>query len=213
MSSSERQRRERELADIDPHPLADLTTSPLRPHQFTGVESVAIADLVDAVLLDIGGTLVVENAPGTAVDSLVPVLLPNVAFDLGTLARTVRLGAATNTAVMTEAVVRELLARVGIGRFFDVVVTSFDVGAAKPDPTVLLVAMDRLGIIDASRVLYVGDRPTDREAAEAAGMHFTPIRDSGLFASVLEWATTEAVRLASAPQQPQSTGVDGSPDR
>ena len=121
------------------------------------------------MLFDIGGTLVVENDPPSPVAALVPTLLANVVSDLTTLAGILRLGAATNTAVMTELDVRKLLAQVGIDHFFEVVVTSGDVGVAKPDPTLLLVAKDRLGINDASRILYVGDRPTDRQAALAAG--------------------------------------------
>jgi len=147
-----------------------------------------IEELLDAVLVDIGGTIVAENPPSTPVDSLVPQLLANVASDLVALSRSVRLGAATNTAVMTESDVRRLLALVDIDRFFEVVVTSHDVGAAKPDPAVLLVAKNRLGIVDPSRILYVGDLMTDCEAALAAGMEFAPITAAGLLISVENWA-------------------------
>jgi FMN phosphatase YigB (HAD superfamily) len=143
------------------------------------------------VLVDIGGTIVAESAPGTPVHALVPQLLANVSRDLLALSHSVRLGAATNTAVMAEVEVRRLLALVDVDRFFEVVVTSHDVGAAKPDPAVLLVAMDRLGIVDPSRVLYVGDRTTDREAALSAGMEFAPITDDGLLAAVRYWATSK----------------------
>lgn len=151
-----------------------------------------IEELLDAVLVDIGGTIVAESAPGTPVDALVPQLLANVRRDLVALSRSVRLGAATNTAVMTEDEVRRLLALVDIDCFFEVVVTSHDIGAAKPDPAVLLVAMDRLSIVDPTRVLYIGDRETDQVAALAAGMEFAQIVDEGLLASVQSWATRRA---------------------
>ena len=153
-----------------------------------------IEELLDAVLVDIGGTIVAENPPSTPIDALVPQLLANVASDLVALGRSVRLGAATNTAVMTESDVRRLLALVDIDRFFEVVVTSHDVGAAKPDPAVLVVAKNRLGIVDPSRILYVGDRTTDREAAFAAGMEFAPITAAGLLASVETWAGQQLPR-------------------
>jgi FMN phosphatase YigB (HAD superfamily) len=148
---------------------------------------------LDAILFDIGGTLVAESPPGTAVHDLVTRLLPGVASDLGVLGRVVRLGAATNTALMSEANVRELLGQAGIEHFFEVLTTSSDVGVAKPDPTVLLVTMARMGLHEASRILYVGDRDIDREAATAAGMAFALVNDEGLVSSVLAWAASREI--------------------
>ena len=93
---------------------------------------MVIEGLLDAVLVDIGGTIIAENPPSTSVDALVPQLLTNVTSDLVALSRSVRLGAAANTAVMSGSDVRRLLALVDIDRFFEVIVTSHDVGAAKP---------------------------------------------------------------------------------
>ncbi|MBU2603221.1 MAG: HAD family hydrolase [Actinobacteria bacterium] len=53
----------------------------------------------------------------------------------------------------------------------EVVVTAADVARAKPDPDMLLLAAERLGVPPAD-TLYVGDTGVDREAASAAGMHF-----------------------------------------
>ena len=78
---------------------------------------------------------------------------------------------------MTEADVRALLADVGVDDLFEVLVTSVDVGAAKPDPPPLELALRRLGLDDPSRVLYVGDQPTDAAAAEAAGMPYADVAD------------------------------------
>ncbi len=54
---------------------------------------------------------------------------------------------------------------------FACVVTSAEVGAAKPDPAVFLAALERLGVA-ASRALHVGDEPGDEDGARAAGMRF-----------------------------------------
>ncbi len=54
---------------------------------------------------------------------------------------------------------------------FACVVTSAEVGAAKPDPAVFLAALDRLGV-DPSRALHIGDEPGDEDGARAAGMRF-----------------------------------------
>ena len=139
---------------------------------------------IDAVILDIGGTLVVEAAPGTPVADLAVQCLPGVVDDLRALAGRVRLGAATNTAVMGEADVRALLAPTGLDELLEVVVTSSDVGAAKPDPAVLKVALERLGGIDPARALFIGNDAVDAAAAEAIGMPFAWIHPEGLLAAI-----------------------------
>ena len=53
------------------------------------------------------------------------------------------------------------------------VVTSAEVGAAKPDPRIFLVALERLGV-EPARALHVGDAPEDEHGAVAAGMGFAP---------------------------------------
>ncbi|HEV2993716.1 MAG TPA: nicotinate-nucleotide--dimethylbenzimidazole phosphoribosyltransferase [Acidimicrobiia bacterium] len=143
-----------------------------------------LADHVDAVLLDVGGTLVDEAPAGTAVADLRPEARPGVADALDALAGRVRVAAVTNTAVMGEADVRRLLDTAGLGPF-EVVVTSADVGAAKPDPAPLHAALSRLAVAP-GRALYVGDRASDRDAAEAAGTAFSAT-DRGL-ADALERA-------------------------
>jgi putative hydrolase of the HAD superfamily len=61
----------------------------------------------------------------------------------------------------------------GLGHYFATVVTSAEVGAAKPGPAPFLAALDRLGV-EPARALHIGDHPKDREGAAAAGMHFAP---------------------------------------
>jgi nicotinate-nucleotide--dimethylbenzimidazole phosphoribosyltransferase len=132
---------------------------------------------VDAVLLDVGGTLVDEAAAGTAVTDLVATPRPGVADALRALSGQVRLAAVTNTAVMGEADVRALLDAAGLDHF-DAVVTSADVGVAKPDPAPLHTALRRLNVAP-ERALYIGDHDDDRAAARAAGVGFVAT-DRGL---------------------------------
>jgi nicotinate-nucleotide--dimethylbenzimidazole phosphoribosyltransferase len=133
---------------------------------------------IDAVLFDVGGTLVQEAPPLTPVEALVARPLPGVVETLERLARHHRLAAVTDTAVMDEHAVRKLLAPVGIDALLEVVVTSSDVGAAKPDPTSLQAALGRLGV-SADRACYIGDGEVDREAARRAGVRFVAV-DAGL---------------------------------
>ena len=53
------------------------------------------------------------------------------------------------------------------------VVTSADVGVAKPDPASLRLATERLGV-EPARTLHIGDADADRESAAAAGTSFAP---------------------------------------
>jgi putative hydrolase of the HAD superfamily len=53
------------------------------------------------------------------------------------------------------------------------VVTSAEAGAAKPDPAIFRLALERLGV-EPQRTLHVGDSPEDEAGATAAGLHFVP---------------------------------------
>jgi putative hydrolase of the HAD superfamily len=69
---------------------------------------------------------------------------------------------------------REQLETVGLDALFDLVLTSADVGAAKPDPKLFVEATVRLGV-EPARTVHVGDGEADREGAEAAGLRFEPV--------------------------------------
>lgn len=133
---------------------------------------------IKAILFDVGDTLVVAAAGHTPVGELTVTLRPQVIEDLKALAKSgFRLGAVSDTAVMLEADLRSLLEPSGISAMLEVVVTSSDVGATKPNPTSLNTAISRLGL-GPDEVLYVGDRMIDAEAAKAAGTYFAFIRDT-----------------------------------
>jgi nicotinate-nucleotide--dimethylbenzimidazole phosphoribosyltransferase len=137
---------------------------------------------LQAVLFDVGGTLLRPADPATPVPDLRAVPLPGVPEGLRRLARSYRLGAVTNTAVMREGDVRAHLCAAGLDGLLEVVVTSVDVGAAKPDPAPLRAALERLGVAPQA-ALYVGDLPSDRQAAQAAGCAFAYVGD-GIEAAV-----------------------------
>nr|MBA3281882.1 HAD hydrolase-like protein [Acidimicrobiia bacterium] len=130
----------------------------------------------DAVVFDIGGTLVAEAAATTPVDRLQVTYLDGAPRTLAALASAgLALGAVTDTAVMTEADVRSLLQADGVSDLLTALVTSVDVGAAKPDPVGIVEVLRRLGVADPARVLFVGDRDVDRDGAKAAGCAFAMV--------------------------------------
>jgi putative hydrolase of the HAD superfamily len=53
------------------------------------------------------------------------------------------------------------------------VVTSAEAGAAKPDPRIFELALQRIGT-SADRAVHVGDSPDDEEGARRAGLRFEP---------------------------------------
>jgi putative hydrolase of the HAD superfamily len=66
---------------------------------------------------------------------------------------------------------REHLQRLGLDL---PVVTSAEAGAAKPEPAVFELALQRLGIVDPVRAVHVGDDAADEAGARAMGMRFAP---------------------------------------
>jgi len=63
---------------------------------------------------------------------------------------------------------REAIELLGVGDQVDVLTTSEDVDASKPEPDLLGATVDRMGEI--GRAVFVGDTPYDVEAARRAGM-------------------------------------------
>jgi phosphoglycolate phosphatase len=70
--------------------------------------------------------------------------------------------------------VEEVLQREGLLDCFAAVLGAEDVPAFKPDPSGLLLALDRLGV-PASDALYAGDTTIDAEAAANANLRFVAV--------------------------------------
>jgi 2-haloacid dehalogenase len=95
--------------------------------------------------------------------------LPGCRSVLRALGTRYRLGVVTNG---IDRVQRSRLAASGLAPLFETIVTSQGCGFAKPDPRILHVALDALGI-SPSHAVYVGDDPAvDGGAARAAGVPF-----------------------------------------
>jgi 2-phosphoglycolate phosphatase len=84
--------------------------------------------------------------------------------ELGRRRPGLRMGVATNK---RTDLARDLLARAGLARFFDVIQGSEAV-AKKPDPAILLLIARQLGV-DIRRAIMVGDSGADVQAAQSAG--------------------------------------------
>jgi HAD superfamily hydrolase (TIGR01509 family) len=69
---------------------------------------------------------------------------------------------------------QEQLVKVGLDRLFDVVLTSAEAGAPKPEPALFLDALSRLHA-EPARAVHVGDGEADRDGAGGAGLAFEPV--------------------------------------
>ena len=74
---------------------------------------------------------------------------------------------ATNRGKTTQGVI----AHFSMHDLFDVAVGVLDVARPKPQPDMLLLCLERTGV-EADEAVYVGDQPTDLEAALAARIEF-----------------------------------------
>jgi phosphoglycolate phosphatase len=94
-------------------------------------------------------------------------------FDLlGNLKTRYRMAMATNRGTSTQGVVRHF----GLDRFFEVAVGMLDVPRPKPFPDMLEKCLAHFGLPPEDAV-YVGDAPSDYEAARTAGMRFIGVGD------------------------------------
>ena len=82
-----------------------------------------------------------------------------------------RLRHRASSAVVSNAwpSMRTAVTDAGLEDFLDAVVLSCEVGCAKPDPRIYLIALDRLGA-DPARTLFVDDTPGHVEAARSLGV-------------------------------------------
>ena len=82
------------------------------------------------------------------------------------LAKKYVLAAASNR----KASAAMVLGKLGIARHFSAVLTSAD-APPKPDPKMILMALERLGV-GAGDAVFVGDNKEDRQAGKGAGVRF-----------------------------------------
>jgi putative hydrolase of the HAD superfamily len=95
---------------------------------------------------------------------------------LDSLKQLLRCGLALAVVANFDLTLHERLDQLGLGFAFSTVVTPADAGAAKPDPRIFALALDRL-VVMPERALHIGDGVVDEAGAAAAGMDFawTPI--------------------------------------
>lgn len=76
--------------------------------------------------------------------------------------------------------IADLLGAAGVADLMDAVISSDDANRSKPDPDLVEIALDRVGVT-APEALMIGDTPYDIEACERAGVSVVALRCGGGF--------------------------------
>ncbi|MFO7625980.1 MAG: HAD family hydrolase [Candidatus Fermentibacteraceae bacterium] len=107
-------------------------------------------------------------------------LMPGVRETLAALSLMTRFALVSNGSAKVQDA---RLAIGGIIDYFPVRVYSREEGVAKPDPRILLITLERLGVLP-EQAVFVGDSAkSDMAAAQAAGVEFIWFRPDGRFDS------------------------------
>ena len=125
----------------------------------------------DAVIFDVGNTLLLQNNPGLSSEELKIEILPGVVDLLNSLKNKKRLAVVSNSKLLSSTEILQKLNEVGIGHFFELCISSLDIGEEKPSPLPLLAALTKMNLAP-EKTIYIGDVETDKQAAESAGMDF-----------------------------------------
>jgi len=125
----------------------------------------------EAVIFDVGNTLLLQNNPGLSSEELKIEILPGVVDLLNTLKNKKRLAVVSNSKLLNSSEILQKLNQVGLGHFFELCISSLDIGEEKPSPLPLITALSKMKL-PPEKAIYVGDVETDKQAAESAGMDF-----------------------------------------
>ena len=105
----------------------------------------------------------------------------------------------TDTETSREPAVRRALARLGLERFFDAVVTSQDLGLSKPDPAIFHEAVRRLGVLPKQAVMVGNDPDRDVVGASRAGLRTILVTNSRYYDPSRRTTARIAPTLAEVP--------------
>jgi putative hydrolase of the HAD superfamily len=146
-----------------------------KAHQLEGRDEASLAELRHRCAEVLHAALPPAARERVDPDQLLPAMLASLHFraypdTVGWL--TVLRAAGLKLAVVSnwDVSLAEVLERVGLAPLLDCVVTSAEAGAAKPDPAVFRLALERLGLRPEEAV-HLGDSPDlDLLGAEAASV-------------------------------------------
>ena len=135
-----------------------------------------------AVLFDLGDTLIKERVDDVRrLDEMTLYLKPHAKDVLEGLSRICKIGLLSDTETSPESAVRAALRKLGVESFFSAVVTSMDVGAAKPHRDPFLEALRQLDVSPTEAVMVGNDPGRDILGAKRLGMITILYRSSSYY--------------------------------
>jgi HAD superfamily hydrolase (TIGR01509 family) len=147
-----------------------------REHVGRGTDASELARLREDCVSVFNGALGSSLSTEEYVEAIRFELLPGVVASLDRLRA---LGLALAVVGNWDFSLHERLAEAGLAGYFTTVVHT----ARKPDPSGLLLALERLRVRP-SRALHIGDEEADEQAARAVGMQFAPTPLSDAVAAI-----------------------------
>jgi putative hydrolase of the HAD superfamily len=144
------------------------------PRAWLGRDELSLAELrqqcVEVFLGELGTELDAESFVRPFADSIVMSPIAGTGQALERLrAAGLRLACVSNW----DYLLPEQIGSAGLAGQLEAIVSSAEAGAAKPDPAVFHIALERLGV-EPREALHIGDQEVDEEGALAAGMRFEP---------------------------------------
>jgi len=153
--------------------------------------------MIRAVFFDLGDTLIAEeDIGGRHLGEVTLKKLPHLDEVLTELKKKgFKLGIITNTVTSREENVRMALRNIDIEKYFDVIITSVDVGHEKPDERIFLTALRKVRVKPKEAVM-VGNRIS----ADIVGGNRV-----GMKTILFKWNKRYKERITSPEEQPTRT--------
>jgi HAD superfamily hydrolase (TIGR01509 family) len=156
--------------------------------------------VIEGVLFDLGDTLIYEHVDDTEpLDHVQLHAKPGAAEVLETLSHDFSLALVTDTETSAEPAVRRALARLGLEKYFDAVVTSQETRTSKPDPSIFEQALVQLGVSPQRAVMVGNDLDRDILPAQQLGLRTILVTDSPYFDPARTTSARVAGGLAEVP--------------
>ena len=147
--------------------------------------------LIRGLFLDIGDTIVVEEE-GKSLNDMSGDLVEGAKAFLQEMSRRFALVIVSNTVNSYAVDIDQLLKKLGLRQYFSHIVTSLDVGIAKPEPGIFEAALKMSGF-KPSEVIMIGDR-VDTDVLGANRM--------GICSILLRWRERHPLQILTQKHKP-----------
>lgn len=147
--------------------------------------------MLKGLLLDIGDTIVIEEE-GKSLNEMSGDLVEGALPFLQEMSRRFKLIIVSNTVNSYAVDIDRLLQKLGLRQYFTHIITSLDVGIAKPEPGIFQEAL-RVAGLDPTEVMMIGDR-VDTDILGANRM--------GICSVLVRWRERHPIRILTEKHKP-----------